>query len=151
MSRWLSCCLLVVTSSRQKQTRSDWEVPREKCSIYEVDCSGICNSFTFGLLSLWKRVPDVNPSFHLRGKITRFVVCVCVWVCAFVWQREGKKEIWCSGKRQCWTVSCGLRRKEAFGQMTSFQPAFHIPSSLLVTKHIITIVTVKKTLSSLTV
>ena len=33
------------------------------------------------------------------------------------------------------TVSSGLRWKQAFGQMTSFQAAFHIPASLLARSH----------------
>lgn len=109
----------------------------------------------FSPLSLSKLVPDVSSSFHLRGEIARMIacVCVCVWmcvcarmcvclgVCVFVCLCERESER-ARGKESDrydgvgkgsagLTVSSGLRWKQAFGQMTSFQPAFHIPASLL--------------------
>lgn len=84
----------------------------------------------FSLLSLSKLVPNVSSSLPRRYEIAR--------VCASELERERGRGrdmmVWekgCSGL----TVSSGLRWKQAFGQMTSFQPVFHIPASLLAWNH----------------
>lgn len=101
--------------------------------LWSRGCSGVCNTLTSTLPSLSKLISDVSST----------CLCVCVPSWLFVWERErrrlrkGKRRYDWVGTRQRCAVSSGLRRKAAPGQMTSFQPAFHIPASLLATKHII--------------
>lgn len=59
--------------------------------------------------------PNSSSSFHLKEKITRMIV----WLC-----ERGATMGW-GGERQRAAVSSGLRWKEAFGQMTSFQGILH--------------------------
>ena len=125
----LQCVLFIVTLVL-------CEVLRRKCLSMKCISLIYPNTFTISLLSFTKIFSNVRLSFHVRVKMTRMTVCLSA-------KERGRRDK--SGRYDGWetsstglTVSSGLKRKEAFGQMTSFQPAFHIPPSFLATKHIIT-------------
>lgn len=94
------------------------------------------------ILSPSKLAPDVSLSFHLRGEIARMRECLPVCVCAWGREKESERKreserdmmVWEKGSAGL-TVSSGFRWKQACSQMTSFQPVFHIPASLLALSH----------------